>query len=98
MYAIYQSDGRLLGVGETVDDAMEDARLEETCLLNATGSPVDADQYTNYTRFAAPGLEVEGDLYMRRCSLALFEAARDTVPSSLPYHVDAHGVVQKGHA
>ena len=97
MYAIYQSGWRLLGVGETVDAALDDARLEEAFLLNAIGEPVDADQYTNYTRLAAPGLEVEGDLYMRRCSLALFEAARDTVPSSLPYHVDAHGVVQKGH-
>ena len=97
MYAIYQSGWRLLGVGETVDAALDDARLEETFLLNATGEPMDVEQYTNYTRFAAPGLEVEGDLYMRRCSLSLLEAARDAVPSSLQYHVDAHGVVQKGH-
>lgn len=98
MYALYQSGGLLLGVGETPEAALEDALLHEALLVNAVGEALDLDQYADYTRLAAPGLEVQGDLYLRRCSLALFEAALDTVPSNLPYHVDNAGIVQKGDA
>ena len=96
MYAVYQSEGALLGVGETIDDALGDARWEETMMSNALGEPIDIDIYTDYTQMTAPGLEVAGEIYVRRCELALFEAARDTVPSSVPYHVNAFGVVQQG--
>ena len=98
LYAVYQSEGALLGVGETVYEALEDARWDETMMGNALGEPIDFDTYTNYTRMTAPGLEVAGEIYVRRCALVLFEAARDTVPSSVPYHVNAVGVVEKGEA
>ena len=98
MYALYQSGGRLLGVGETMDAALQDARWEEAMMVNALGEPLDVDRSEDYTRVTTPGLEVAGELYLRRCSLALFEAARDIVPSSMAYHVDEHGVVQKGTA
>jgi len=96
MYAIYQSGGLLLGVGESIDAAIEDARWEETLMVNALGEPLDVDRYADYTRITTPGLEITGELYLRRCSLALFEAARDAVPSNVTYHVDDQGIAQKG--
>ena len=91
MFALYQSGGVLLGVGETVDAALDDALPEEAALVNALGEAVDLDQYYDYTRVTAPGLEVEGELYLRRCTLALFEAARNAVPSSLRYYTRDDG-------
>ena len=91
MFALYQSAGVLLGVGETEDAALDDALLEEALLVNALGEEVDVDQYYDYTRVTTPGLEVDGELYLRRCTLAVFEAARDAVPSALRYYTRTDG-------
>lgn len=93
MFALYQSDGPLLGVGETIEATCEDAQLVETLVLNALGQPVDLEAYDDFARVMAPGGEVPGELYLRRCTWALFEAARDTPPPQLGYYVRGDGVV-----
>ena len=94
MFALYQSGGALLGVGETEDAALDDALLEEALLVNAFGEAIDLDQCDDYTRITTPGLEVDGELYLRRCTLALFEAARDAVPSALGYYTRTDGYLE----
>ena len=97
MFALYQSGGALLGVGETAAAALDDALLEEAILVNALGAAVDLDQYWDYTRVTIPGLEVSGELYLRRCTLALFEAAYDAVPSALRYYTRTDGYLDLGN-
>lgn len=100
MFCLYQSGGTLLGVGETINQVLEDARgyLEgKPGLLDELGVPLDVEEYMDFTRVAEPGLEVTGELYLRRCSLALFEEAYTTPDrSAVPYHIWDNGVVGLG--
>lgn len=97
MYALYQSGGPLLGVGETIDAACEDATLEEALLVNDLGQPVTLDEYEDFTRLYVRGIEIPGNLYLRRCTPALFHAAIDTPPARLRYIVRQDGAVTLHH-
>lgn len=74
-YAVYQSGGPLYGCAETLDGALEDAAIWLTPPpLAEDGSPLTPQTIHNYTAPQAPRGEIAGDLYLRRCTLALAHA------------------------
>jgi hypothetical protein len=99
MYCLYQSSGPLLGVGEWTDQAIEDgthyAETHNLHLMDELGFPVWPDDCTDLTTLTDGVVEVGGDIYLRRCSLALYEEAY-TAPdrSTLAYTIGADGVVR----
>ena len=99
MYAIYQASGALLGVGEFPDQAREDAEhyVETTkmMLMDELGSRLHPDDAVDLTTIAESVLEVASELYLRRCSWALYEETY-TAPdrSTLAYTIGADGVAR----
>lgn len=99
MFALYQKDGALLGVGESPDQARDDAEhyVETTkmMLMDELGSRLQPDDAVDLTTMLESVLEVARELYLRRCSLALYEEAYTTPDrSTLAYTIGADGVVR----
>ena len=99
MYCLYQATGALLGVGESPDQAREDAEhyVETTkmMLMDELGSRLQPDDAVDLTTILDSVFEVTSELYLRRCSLALYEEVY-TAPdrSTLAYTMGADGVVR----
>lgn len=77
MFALYQSGGPLLGVGDTVDQCLEEARAyltDKPFLLDDDGMPLDVAMYEDRTTIPTTTLEIDGELYVRRTSQAVADA------------------------
>ena len=77
-----------------LDAALDDARdrWPDGHVLSEIGEPLTFDQYTDYSPVTTPGLEVAGELYVRRCTLMLFEASHAQAgPLGLDWHVSPEG-------
>ncbi len=101
MYVLYQAGGPLLGIGESVDEALAaaEAALDERAvpLLDALGGVLTAEDATDLTRSSAPpgGLEVPDNLYVRRGTYALWVAAWQAgAREEVAYQVGQDGVVR----
>ena len=93
---LYQSGFAIVGVGEDCDALLDDALqwLAFPPLLAEDGDRLTIRDVEDRTHADAPRGEVAGNLYIRRCSLALAEAvqARGTVP----WTIRADGVADLG--
>jgi hypothetical protein len=99
MYCLYQCHGALLGVGESPDQARDEAEhyveTAQMMLMDELGYRLGADDAVDLTTIAESVLEVTSELYLRRCSLALYEETY-TAPdrSTLAYTIGSDGVVR----
>ncbi len=99
MYILYQAGGPIWGVGETKAHCLDDASEQAALLgvpLAADGMVLDVEEdFLDFTRLSVPGLEMDGELYLRRCTLALWDALQGARGASPPcrYVVCADGVV-----
>ena len=77
--------------------ALEDARHTVADLLplvNDVGLPLHVEHYDDFSGGVTPILEEPGELYMRRCTMALWEAALETTHRpGVPYTVTPEGMV-----
>ena len=96
MFALYQSNGLLYAVAETIDGCLasfEGYLADHPAPLGDDGRALGAEDYLDFTSLQTPGLEVPGELYLRRCTLALFAASTEADVPLLPYGVQDNGIV-----
>ena len=100
-FALYQSGGPLLGVGETIDACLEHKLqwlITSPALMDDLGELITPAtlQYTDCTAdHPPPGTcELTGALYLRRATTALRQAW-EAGPVAGAWHVGASGVVEE---